>query len=271
MTTPLFVEPIPSSVHYRHIRSELTPEQWQWITSATIHRAKAQCECCQTPHTQEQPLNAVEKWIYDDEHQIMKLEKMIAVCNTCEHARKIQKTEVEPYLLEHLKTQNNFNDIQLRQHIQKAIERHKERSEHLWIVKFQEVIQYIESKSQTPASLQQQKAENQSLISLLQERLELIAAKMKLTPYQKKHFNYNANIVLHSHPQGNHLQETLLNQQEYLLLFAFVIRTTLNYPDDMIKTLSNKLWESLLSENPTNILTQRNALVLKLNEFCVCL
>lgn len=271
MTTPLFVEPVPQSVHYRHIQAELTPEQWKWIVDATIHRAKAMCECCQQPHTLEHPLNAVEKWIYDDSNQVMKLEKMIAVCKMCEHVRRIHQTQVEPHLLEHLKTQNQFNDVQVSQHIQKAVQRHQERSESLWTVKFQEVMQYIESKIPTPEPLKQQKVTNHSLMMLLQGRLELIATKMKLTPYQKKHFNFNANIVLHSHPQGNNLQETLSNQQEYLLLFAFVIRSTLNYPDNMIKTLGNKLWESLLNENPTSILMQRNALVLKLNEFSVCL
>ena len=73
-------ELVPDSCWYSNLRSILSPAQWDIVRREAYREANGKCMICGEPATR---LEAHEKWSYDEENAVQKLETVIAVCKSC--------------------------------------------------------------------------------------------------------------------------------------------------------------------------------------------
>lgn len=83
--TSLFVDLIPSSCWFKNVRHSVTPESWDSLRKIIYARANYKCEICGAEkNTQIQRyIEAHERWSYDDQSGVQKLQRLIALCSDC--------------------------------------------------------------------------------------------------------------------------------------------------------------------------------------------
>ena len=75
MKYKLGFEMVPDSCWYSNLRSILSAEQWNAVRRDAYSRAEGKCMICGAPSER---LEAHERWSYDEENCIQKLETVIA-------------------------------------------------------------------------------------------------------------------------------------------------------------------------------------------------
>lgn len=83
-------EMVPEECWYANLRSVLPREDWDRIRRRAYARAGGRCSICGAPGR----LEAHEKWSYDDEKKVQKLEDVIAVCRLCHEVIHISRTQL---------------------------------------------------------------------------------------------------------------------------------------------------------------------------------
>jgi 5-methylcytosine-specific restriction endonuclease McrA len=78
----LYIDFVPESAWYKNLRSELTEEEWQTIKTFVYKRAGYKCEIC-GGKGDKHPVEAHERWHYDDENFIQTLIGIDALCPSC--------------------------------------------------------------------------------------------------------------------------------------------------------------------------------------------
>ncbi len=73
-------ELVPEECWYQNLRSALPKKEWDIIRKDAYARAGGKCMICQRPTSR---FEAHERWSYDEDRQIQKLEDVIAVCHAC--------------------------------------------------------------------------------------------------------------------------------------------------------------------------------------------
>ncbi len=87
----LQIELVPDSCWYSNLRSILTPAQWNAVRKSAYAKANGKCMICGTPTSR---LEAHERWSYNEDAQIQKLEDVIAVCKNCHEVIHIGRTQL---------------------------------------------------------------------------------------------------------------------------------------------------------------------------------
>lgn len=84
-------ELVPDSCWYSNLRSILSPAQWDAVRKDAYARANGKCEIC---GAETERLEAHERWAYDEENTVQKLETVTAICKNCHEAIHIGRTEL---------------------------------------------------------------------------------------------------------------------------------------------------------------------------------
>lgn len=84
-------ELVPDSCWYSNLRSILKPKMWDIIRRDAYKRADGKCMICGRPAKR---LEAHEKWSYNEEKAVQKLEDVIAVCHNCHSVIHIGRTQL---------------------------------------------------------------------------------------------------------------------------------------------------------------------------------
>jgi 5-methylcytosine-specific restriction endonuclease McrA len=136
----LIVELIPKTCQYINARTIVKSTYWDKIRHIVYKKANNKCEIC-GEHGLKQgfkhKLECHEVWKYQDRKKVQKLAKLMALCPLCHQAKHIGRTSYigkadDAY--ERLKKINGWDLIQLSEHIDKAFEKNKERSNHKWTI-----------------------------------------------------------------------------------------------------------------------------------------
>ena len=84
-------ELVPDGCWYSNLRSILKPKAWDILRKDAYMRAGGKCMICGRKATR---LEAHERWSYDEENKVQKLEEIIAVCHTCHSVIHIGRTQL---------------------------------------------------------------------------------------------------------------------------------------------------------------------------------
>ena len=84
-------EMVPEECWYSNLRSVLLPRDWDIVRRDAYARANGKCMVCGRPTAR---LEAHEKWSYDDEKALQKLEDVVALCHSCHEVKHISRTQL---------------------------------------------------------------------------------------------------------------------------------------------------------------------------------
>lgn len=121
-------ELVPDSCWYSNLRSILSPAQWDVVRKDAYARANGKCMICGAPTTR---LEAHEKWQYDEENSIQKLDTVIAVCKSCHEVIHIGRTTLlggEERACAHFMKVNGCTYAEYRKALGLANEAHRRRN-----------------------------------------------------------------------------------------------------------------------------------------------
>ena len=128
MKYKLGFEMVPDSCWYSNLRSILSAEQWNAVRRDAYSRAEGKCMICGAPSKR---LEAHERWSYDEENCIQKLETVIAVCRDCHEVIHIGRTSLlgsEKSASEHFMKVNGASYPEYRKALCEANEAHRRRN-----------------------------------------------------------------------------------------------------------------------------------------------
>ena len=86
----LEIELVPDGCWYSNLRSILPPKLWDVVRRDAYARAKGRCMVCGAAGR----LEAHERWSYDEERHIQKLETVVALCHACHSVVHIARTQL---------------------------------------------------------------------------------------------------------------------------------------------------------------------------------
>ena len=92
MEYKLNFELVPDGCWYSNLRSLLSKAQWDYIRADARERAGDKCAICGRKTAR---LEAHERWSYDQEKRVHKLEDVIAVCKDCHAVIHIGRTQLK--------------------------------------------------------------------------------------------------------------------------------------------------------------------------------
>ena len=91
MDRKLKFELVPDGCWYSNLRTILPKKAWDFLKADAKQRANGKCMIC---GKKTDKLEAHERWSYDKENGIQKLEEIVAVCKDCHSAIHIGRTQL---------------------------------------------------------------------------------------------------------------------------------------------------------------------------------
>lgn len=134
----LFIDMIPSSSWFNNVRSCIHPTDWDRVRNHIYERVNFTCECCNnnTRKTNTR-LDAHERWSYDTNTGIQKLERLIALCEHCHQSTHMGLAGLmgkEDEAIKHLRKVRIFTDLEFEKHKKESSLLFKERSKLKWVL-----------------------------------------------------------------------------------------------------------------------------------------
>lgn len=126
MKYKLNFEFVPDGCWFSNLRTLLSKEQWDFLKKDAKQRAQGECAIC---GKKTNILDAHERWSYDKEKGVQKLEDIIAVCKDCHSVIHINHTYLKGDGVkaeDHFMKVNGCNYAEFRKAMGQANERHKE-------------------------------------------------------------------------------------------------------------------------------------------------
>ena len=126
MPYKLNFEIVPEGCWGSNLRNILSKQAWDFLREDAKERAGGKCVICGKKTDR---LDAHERWSYDKENGIQKLEDIIAVCKDCHSVIHIGFTQLkgnEQKAEEHFMKVNNCSYAEYRKALGEANERHRE-------------------------------------------------------------------------------------------------------------------------------------------------
>jgi 5-methylcytosine-specific restriction endonuclease McrA len=126
MQLKLDFEFIPDGCWYSNLRTILSKKQWDFLKVDAKARALGKCAICGKKTAK---LEAHERWSYDKENRVQKLDDIIAVCKDCHSVIHINRTYLKgdaEKAENHFMKVNNCNYANFRKAMGEANEKHKE-------------------------------------------------------------------------------------------------------------------------------------------------
>ncbi len=129
MSYKLDFELVPDGCWYSNLRSILSKKQWDFLKQDAKERAGGRCSIC---GKKTDKLDAHERWSYDIDLGVQKLEDIIAICKDCHSVIHIGYTQLkgnEERAEKHFMKVNNCSYSKYRNALGIANELHKKRNE----------------------------------------------------------------------------------------------------------------------------------------------
>ena len=128
MKEKLTFEMVPEECWYSNLRSILQPKDWDIVRRDAYARAGGRCMICGR-YTQR--LEAHEKWSYDEEKALQKLEDVVALCHSCHEVKHISRTQLMGRgveAMEHYQRVNECSQMEFHAALAKANEEYLRRN-----------------------------------------------------------------------------------------------------------------------------------------------
>ena len=125
MEYKLKFELVPDGCWYSNLRTILSKRQWDFLKADAKLRANGKCMIC---GAKTKRLEAHERWSYDVENGVQKLEDIIAVCKDCHSVIHIGRTQLkgdEERAEKHFMKVNNCNYSEYRKALGEANDTHR--------------------------------------------------------------------------------------------------------------------------------------------------
>lgn len=113
-------EMVPEECWYKNLRSFLPPKEWDKIRKAAYARADGRCMIC---HRKVARLEAHERWSYDEENAVQKLEDVIAICHSCHSVIHYSRTALMGHgeeAMEHYRKVNHATQSEFHEALAEA-------------------------------------------------------------------------------------------------------------------------------------------------------
>ena len=127
----LFVDLVPKTCWFTNVRTCIDKGDWNKLRQAIYKRANYQCECCQA----NSPLDAHERWEFDEDTKIQKLVRLIALCKPCHEVTHIGLAQIkgrEGIVIKHLMNVTGMNKTDAEMHIDDAFNLWSKRNLYNW-------------------------------------------------------------------------------------------------------------------------------------------
>ena len=134
MQPKLAVELVPRSTWEWNVRSELTRTQWDKLRAQIYQKADHKCEVC-GGRGKKHPLEAHERWSYDDNTHVQTLVGIEALCPLCHMVRHMGRTislGLGDVAMAHMDKVNGWTPQQTEDHVTEAFKVWGERSKYNW-------------------------------------------------------------------------------------------------------------------------------------------
>lgn len=121
-------ELVPDSCWYSNLRTILSKKQWDFLREYAKEQSGGKCVICGKKSAR---LHAHERWSYDEENCVQKLEDIIAVCPDCHAVIHIGRTQLlgnEERAEKHFMKVNGCSYSEYRKALGEANEAHKRRN-----------------------------------------------------------------------------------------------------------------------------------------------
>lgn len=136
-TNKLYIDMIPKTTYFKNVRSLFSDSDWNLIRHHIYERVNNKCECCGKKKMKY--LDAHERWEFNEETQTQKLVRIIALCKLCHSATHYghskRKKNIDK-INNHIKKINNYNDEELKEHINNSYKIWKDRNKIKWKLDF---------------------------------------------------------------------------------------------------------------------------------------
>ena len=137
----LYIDMIPKTSYFKNIRTIFTGNDWNIIRHHIYKRVNNKCECCGC--YKYKYLEAHERWSFNFETGVQKLERIIALCKLCHlstHYGFSKNKKVFYKINDHIKKVKKINEEELQNHIKEAYDIWKERNKINWILDYSIII-----------------------------------------------------------------------------------------------------------------------------------
>lgn len=127
----LFVDLVPRSCWFTNVRKCVDFTDWDRLRRFIYERANYQCECCRD----KSPLDAHERWHFNEKEKIQKLMRIIALCKSCHEATHMGLAQIrgrDAIATEHLMKVTGMNKQEANAHINNAFDLWEKRNIHKW-------------------------------------------------------------------------------------------------------------------------------------------
>ncbi|STX81318.1 Uncharacterised protein [Legionella busanensis] len=127
----LYVDLIPQSCWFTNVRTCIAKSDWERLRHYIYKRANYHCECC----SERAPLEAHERWDFNEETKTQKLVRIIALCKRCHEVTHIGLAQIKrrgEIALRHLMKVTKINEVEAQMHIDEAFKLWEERNKFHW-------------------------------------------------------------------------------------------------------------------------------------------
>jgi hypothetical protein len=147
----LYIDLVPSSSWMTNVRSVLTAGEWDKVRIRSYELAEHKCEVC-GGQGEKHPVEAHERWSYDDRTGIQKLTGICALCPDCHEVSHFGLASVKgrtKQAFDHLKLVNGWGDNKAAGHIEESFNIWDKRSRMKWSLDLSWLLSYMEFSKKT--------------------------------------------------------------------------------------------------------------------------
>lgn len=130
------MELVPSTCWFSNVRSEVSRAQWEKCKTLVRERSGDRCEICGGVG-KKWPVEAHEKWHYDDQTHVQTLRGLIALCPLCHNVKHLGLTmrrgpKALIRAITHLSEVNQWDEATVMAYVHQAFYVQEQRSLHSW-------------------------------------------------------------------------------------------------------------------------------------------
>jgi hypothetical protein len=157
----LTIELVPAGSWFSNLRTMVSRKEWDRLRKKVYEAAGNLCEIC-GGKGRRHPVECHERWSYDDDRGIQKLEGLIALCPMCHMVKHYGLAQIrgnEDWAFRHLCKVNEVYSAEGNKIVDDAFEAHRRRSDRYWMVDTSWADQHdVKFLSKHEASIREDKA-----------------------------------------------------------------------------------------------------------------